>query len=148
MGVKALIGSRNYLDCSGTIAIQAFGCVGGVRCLLQTHQPDFDTNQQTAGRITVGDHALVASGALMLKGSALPDRSVLAAHSTMTPDSATEGKPGLYVGTPAKWKHERTGAFFDRLGYMLTESVLDGHMGITPADIDPSYKTKIVGAPE
>jgi hypothetical protein len=31
---------------------------------------------------------------------------------------------------------------------MLTESVLDGRMGITPADIDPSYKTKIVGAPE
>jgi acetyltransferase-like isoleucine patch superfamily enzyme len=148
MGVKSLIGSRCYLDCSGTIAIRAFGCVGGVRCVLQTHQPDFDTSAQTAGRITVGDHALVASGAMMLKGSALPDQSVLAANSTMTPDAAREGKRGLYAGTPARWRQERTGAFFERLTYWLTENVIDGEMGIMPDDIDPSYKTRIVGAPE
>lgn len=57
MGIKSRDGSRCYIDCSGTIVIRAFGAVGGVRCVLQSHQPDLERNRQSAGRITVGDHA-------------------------------------------------------------------------------------------
>jgi hypothetical protein len=57
MGIKSRVGSRCYIDCSGTIVIRAFGAVGGVRCVLQSHQPDLERNRQSAGRITVGDHA-------------------------------------------------------------------------------------------
>jgi acetyltransferase-like isoleucine patch superfamily enzyme len=148
MGIKSRVGSRCYIDCSGTIVIRAFGAVGGVRCVLQSHQPDLEHNRQSAGRITVGDHAWVASCAVMLKGSSLPEKSLLAANATMTPSSAEDGKSGLYVGSPAKWKSETTGAFFDRLTYWITENVIDEPMGIAADDVSDSYKSRIIGAPE
>jgi len=148
MDIKSRVGSRNYLDCSGTVVVRAFGAVGGLRCVLQSHQPDLEHNRQSAGRITVGDHSWVASCAVMLKGSSLPDQSLLAANATMTPGSAREGKRGLYVGSPAKWKSETRGEFFDRLTYWIDETVVDEPMGITDGDRSESYKSRIIGAPE
>lgn len=134
MGFRAKLGSRNYLDCSGTIAIRPYGTVGGNRCLLQTHQPDFEHDRQTAGRITVGRHASIGSCAVLLKGAFLPDRSILAANSTLTADASRERRPGLYAGSPAKWKKELGGAWFERHSYEMTDHVVDEPMGVTADD--------------
>jgi acetyltransferase-like isoleucine patch superfamily enzyme len=147
MGIRAKIGSRNYLDCSGTIAVREFGTLGGNRCLLQTHQPDFQHDRQTAGRITVGSHAFVGSGAVMLKGASLPDRSILAANSTMTRASAPKGKRGLYAGSPAMWRQESDGDYFDRATYVMTDHIVDGPMGVLEVDTAGRDQIRIVDGP-
>ena len=147
MAARARIGSRCYLDCSGTIVIRAFAEVGGQRCLLQTHEIDFEHNRQSLGRITVGHHSFVGSSAIMLKGSRLPDQSLLAANATMTRHSATHGKRGLYVGSPAKWKRETTGEYFDKLTYWTIGAVVEEPMGIMSDDVDNSPKSRVIDPP-
>jgi acetyltransferase-like isoleucine patch superfamily enzyme len=148
LGVRARIGSRCYVDCSGTVIIRAFAEVGGHRCLLQTHEIDYERKVQTAGRITVGHHSFVGSCAVMLKDSVLPDQSLLAANATMTRGSAVEEKRGLYAGSPAKWKRETTGDFFDDVTYWTVDNVVDGAMGVSDEDVDESYKFRIIDPPE
>jgi acetyltransferase-like isoleucine patch superfamily enzyme len=129
LGYGAKIGSRNYLDCSGTIAARPYCHIGGNRCVLQTHQPDFLHDRQTGGRITVGHHSMVSSCAVMLKGAYLPDRSLLGANSTMTAAVGHDRRQGLYAGSPAVWKRETHGEWFDRTTHMMTGHVVDGPMG-------------------
>jgi acetyltransferase-like isoleucine patch superfamily enzyme len=130
------IGSRNYVDCSGTIVVREHARVGGNRCLLQTHQANQQSSQVGVGRITVGHHSVVGSCAVLLKGSFLPDQSMLAANSTMTHRTGIEGRRGLYAGTPAVWKRETGGAYFEgSAAYDITDAVADEPMGILAADV-------------
>ena len=64
------------------------------------------------GTYAVGDHSFVGTRCTVLSGARLPDRSVLAAGSLLRrgPD---EG-PGLYTGSPARWKRALDGAWFHR----------------------------------
>jgi acetyltransferase-like isoleucine patch superfamily enzyme len=134
VGYGAKIGSRNYLDCSGTIVMRPYSHVGGNRCLLQTHEPEFVRYRQTVGRITVGRHSMVSSCAVMLKGAYLPDKSLLGANSTMTGAAGADGKPGLYAGSPAVWKRETHGEWFERTTHQMDEHIVEGVMGILPED--------------
>jgi acetyltransferase-like isoleucine patch superfamily enzyme len=133
LGYCAKIGNRNYIDSSGTVVVREYGGIGGNRCLIQSHEPDFTNCRQTVGRITVGHHSLVGSCAVMLKGAHLPDQSLLAANSTMTSASSPELKPGLYAGSPAVWKKNIGGRYFDRIGRM-TERSVDVPMGVLDED--------------
>jgi acetyltransferase-like isoleucine patch superfamily enzyme len=133
LGYCAKIGNRNYVDSSGTVVIREYGGLGGNRCLVQTHEPDFVNCRQTVGRVTIGHHSLVGSCAVMLKGAYLPDQSLLAANSTMTSDSGMGCRPGLYAGSPAVWKKKMSGLYFDRVGRM-TELAVDGPMGVRDED--------------
>lgn len=128
---RSRIGSRCYIDTSGTVDVRDYGNVGGNRCFLQTHEPDFANNRQTVGRITVGAHSMAASTSVMLKNSVLPDRSLLAANSTMR--AAADRRPGLYAGSPAVWKKETPATgWFTRDDREMTEHVIEGQMGLTP----------------
>jgi acetyltransferase-like isoleucine patch superfamily enzyme len=134
LGTSGRIGARNYIDCSGTIIIGAFAHIGGNRCFLQTHEPAFDTDSVSAGRITVGHHGLVSSCAVMLQGSVLPPHSVLAANSTMARQKEGESRRGLYAGSPAVWKREAPGEWLQRNSHLTTEPVFEESMGIRPED--------------
>jgi len=136
LGNHAKIGSRNYLDCSGTIIVREHARVGGNRCLLQTHQADQESSRVNVGRITIGHHSVVGSCAVLLKGAFLPDQSMLAANSTMTHRTAKEGKRGLYAGSPAAWKRDTGGAYFEGdAAYNITDTVADEPMGVLPEDL-------------
>jgi acetyltransferase-like isoleucine patch superfamily enzyme len=135
LGTCARIGSRNYLDSSGTIVIKAFSYVGGNKCLLQTHEPDFATDQQSVGRITIGHHSMVGSRAVLLKGAELPDESLLAANSTLVRASRARRK-GLYAGSPAAWKRDTEGDWFSRNTYTMGGHIIDEPMGILRNDLD------------
>jgi len=124
----AAITSRHYLDASGTIVMDRHARIGGGRAYLQTHEPDFATNRQTAGRIFIGHHALVSTCAVMLKGAHLPPRSILAANSTMLPMNEPRTS-GLYAGSPARWKREVDGDYFRSLDHEMREFVVEGEMG-------------------
>lgn len=133
IGYFGKIGNRNYIDNSGTVVIREYGGIGGNRCLIQTHEPNFANGDQTVGRITVGHHSTVASCAVMLKGAYLPDQSLLAANSTMTKASGRGCKPGLYAGSPAVWKRNTDGHYFERVGRMTGRAV-DAPMGVLDED--------------
>ncbi|NKX87506.1 acyltransferase [Nocardia coubleae] len=115
VGDGTFITSRHYLDCSGTIEIGEWSAIAGQRSTLQTHELDVVTNETTVGQVRIGDRALVATGCLMLRGTSLPDRSVLAAGSTMArqkPDTVLE--QGLWGGSPARFIKPIQGEWFDR----------------------------------
>ena len=133
----AKIGSRNYLDCSGTILIREFGWVGGNRTFLQSHEPDLENHRQTAGRIVIGHHSLVHSCSVLLKGAYLPDQSVLQTNSTKLAGSAADGRRGVYAGSPAKWIAETAGEWFDRTSVVMNELVVEGPLGADAAG-DPA----------
>lgn len=126
----ARIEGRNYLDCSGTVEVGAYSAIGGQRCLLQTHEPQFVGPKQRVGRIVIGHHSLVGSCSVLLKGAELPPQSVLAAHSTMTGKRLEDPKPGVYAGTPAKYIAPTTGEWFTRTINPITDYAVDGEMGL------------------
>ncbi|MDT5008693.1 MAG: hypothetical protein QOH57_310 [Mycobacterium sp.] len=124
------IGSRNYLDCSGTIIVCEYAWVGGNRTFLQTHEPDLVNARQTAGRIVIGHHSLVHSCCVLLKGAYLPDQSVLETNSTLL--AGDDRRRGFYAGSPATWKAETQGAWFDRTTAFIGATIIDGPMGPQP----------------
>ena len=141
LGYSAKLGSRNYVDASGTVVLRDYAAVGGHRVFIQTHEPDFTLYLQRVGRITIGHHSLVGSCAVMLKDAYLPDQSLLAANSTMTSASARDRKRGLYAGSPAVWKRETVGRYFDRAERFMTEFVVDGPMGVLDEDLNAARDT-------
>ena len=136
LGTGAKIGSRNYIDCSGTVVLREYSQLGGNRCLVQSHQPDYGTASQHVGRITIGHHSQVASCAVLLKGAYLPDQSLLAANSTMMARLNFDAKRGLYAGSPAVWKRPTSGDFFEAQGgYAMDTYVVDEPMGVLADDL-------------
>jgi len=135
LGTCARIGSRNYLDSSGTIVVKAFAYVGGNKCVLQTHEPHFATDEQSVGRITVGHHSMVGTRAVLLKGAALPDQSLLAANSTLV-SGKSDGRQGLYAGAPAVWRRPVDGEWFVRNTYTMGGHLIEEPMGVLPGDLD------------
>ncbi|MCU1648140.1 MAG: hypothetical protein JWN03_8415 [Nocardia sp.] len=115
IGDGSFITSRHYLDCSGTIEIGEWSAVGGQRSTLQTHEIDVVTNETTVGRVRIGNRSLVATGCILLRGSSLPDRSLLAAGSTLTrAKSEVPPSQGLWGGVPARFIRPMQGEWFDR----------------------------------
>ncbi|WP_461165890.1 hypothetical protein [Tsukamurella serpentis] len=102
---------------------------------MQTHEPVLTTAMQTVGRVELGESALVSSNTVLLQGAAMPAHSVLAAHGTLlAPREGDEMKPGVYVGTPAKWKADIDGAWFSRDFREITEHRVVSVQGVTDAD--------------
>ena len=107
----AAVTHRHLIDCTGGVRIGSFATVAGWRSQVISHSFDFRLSRQDAAPITVGRYAFVGSNCILLKGSNLPERSVLGAGSVY---EASETAPlGLYRGNPA----ERVGELPDDLEY-------------------------------
>lgn len=99
--------NRHYVDCSGRVELGAYCAIGGTRTIMQTHEIDIVENRTTIGTIVVGERSLTSTACLILKNARIPGFSVVAAGSVVTASGpADEGKPGLYAGSPAKWRRE------------------------------------------
>jgi acetyltransferase-like isoleucine patch superfamily enzyme len=108
---EAAITHRHLIDCTGGVRIGAFATFAGWHSQVISHSFDFRASRQDAAPVTVGAHAFVGSRCILLKGSALPDKSVLGAGSVY---EASESRPhGLYRGNPAV----RIGELPEDLGY-------------------------------
>lgn len=95
----AAIHHRNLIDCTDRITVGPFSRVAGWNHQFLTHSIDFSTANQSSAPITIGKHCFVATGAVLLKGSCLPDYSVLGACSVLHKAYEETGK--LYSGVPA-----------------------------------------------
>lgn len=112
LGEHAYVTSRHGLDCSGSLIVGAYSAVAGFGSQVLTHSIDLSRDAQTAYPIVIGERSFVGARCLLLGGSRLPARSVLAAGSVLTDSERAE--QGLWAGVPARFKSEVAGRWFDR----------------------------------
>lgn len=99
VGRASAIMHRMLIDCNNKITIGEYGGLAGFRTVLMTHGVDIRENRQTAGTIDIGDRTIISTNCVVLGGSAIPDKSVVAAGSVVR---SRFDEPGLYSGVPAK----------------------------------------------
>jgi acetyltransferase-like isoleucine patch superfamily enzyme len=120
MDRDSAITSRHYIDCSGGVTVGAFATVAGQRSTILSHEINFALNEQQAGSVSIGEYAFVSTNCVLLKGSHLPARSVLAAGGVLgRRPSNSNVEEGLWGGVPAKWLRPLEGEYFSReVGYV------------------------------
>ncbi|MXP31103.1 acyltransferase [Parerythrobacter jejuensis] len=116
IGREAAITHRHLIDCTGGVTIGAFATFAGWHSQIISHSFDFRAARQDAAPIRVGEFAFVGSRCTLLKGSSLPDRSMIGAGSVYELDDT--GPLGLYRGNPA----ERVGDLPEDLEYFRRTS--------------------------
>ncbi len=94
------ITSRHYFDCNGGIYIGDFCQIGGFETAFLTHSIDLKENRQDASPITIGRYAFIGTRVTFLKGSAIPDYSVVGGCSLV--NKKFEEPHTLYAGVPCK----------------------------------------------
>jgi acetyltransferase-like isoleucine patch superfamily enzyme len=96
----AAITNRHLIDCTDEVRIGAYATFAGFRSQILTHSIDLKQSRQRCKPVRIGQYCFVGTGCILLGGSSLPDRSILAAHSLLA--SAHEATDYLYGGVPAK----------------------------------------------
>ena len=96
----AAITNRHIIDCTDEVTIGAFSTFAGFRSQILTHSIDLKESRQRSKSVHIGHHCFVGTGCVLLSGSALPDCSVLGAHSLLASRLETPGF--VYAGNPAK----------------------------------------------
>jgi acetyltransferase-like isoleucine patch superfamily enzyme len=99
VGRGSVIMHRHLIDCNARVEIGELSGIAGYRCSVITHGVDIRENTQSAQPVYIGDRTMIASNCVILGGSTVPDRSVVAAGSSFRGEHA---EPGLYAGVPAK----------------------------------------------
>ena len=114
MEPHAGITARHYLDCSNRIQIGPFSSVAGARSQILTHAIDFKAGRQASAPVMIGRYCFIGTGCVVLRGSRLPDYSILAANSSLA--RAYDQPWTIYSGVPAKPAREieRDSAWFHR----------------------------------
>jgi acetyltransferase-like isoleucine patch superfamily enzyme len=93
------ITARHFIDCCNRVTIGEFSTVAGAGTQILTHGIDIKDNRQRSAPVNIGRYCFVGTGAVLLKGSALPDYCVLAANSTL--HRMHEQTHTIYSGVPA-----------------------------------------------
>lgn len=96
----AAVTNRHLIDCTDEVVVGAFSTVAGFRSQILTHSIDLKQSRQRCKPVRIGRYSFVGTACVFLGGSALPDASVLGAHSLLTEKLLTPGY--LYGGVPAK----------------------------------------------
>lgn len=111
LGREAAITHRHLIDCTDRVEIGPFTTFAGFRSQILTHSLDLAEGRQDCAPVTVGERSFVGTGCILLPGSALPARSVLAAGAVL---NRSWEQPGVYGGVPAKRIQDASGRYFDR----------------------------------
>lgn len=115
MGEGAALTSRHLIDCIDEVVVGRFTTIAGFRSQILTHSIDVHANRQSCAPVRIGSYCFVGTGVILLPGSALPDRCVLAAGSTLT--RALDAEDSIYAGCPAVLKSSinMSSAYFSRV---------------------------------
>lgn len=99
LGAHSAIVSRHYFDCNSAIQIGHHTIIAGRNTLFYSHGINVGRNRQETDPIQIGNYCMLGAATVILKGSVLPDYSVLAANSTLS--KAYEETHMIYSGVPA-----------------------------------------------
>jgi acetyltransferase-like isoleucine patch superfamily enzyme len=111
LGDHAQIASYHYIDCVDTLELGPHAAIAGFRSTVLTHSIDLVRDKYVVGPVILGDYAAVMSGCMLLAGTRVPPRSIVAAGSVV--DTKLSGELTLYRGNPAVAVRELP----ERLGY-------------------------------
>lgn len=98
---ESAVTHRHLIDCNDTVEIGEYSTIAGWGSQILTHSIDLVENRQKAAPVSVGSYCFVGTRSVLLQGSVLPARSVLAAGAVLVTKEAAEG--ALYTGVPAKF---------------------------------------------
>lgn len=99
LGAHAAIVSNHAFDCCNSITIGAFVTVAGTGTQIFTHGIDVRRNRQRSAPVHIGAYSMIGTGCTILKGSSLPDCSILGAGAVLS--GSFEESHGVYQGVPA-----------------------------------------------
>ncbi len=97
----AAITARHIVDCIDSVRIGRYSILAGHRSQLLTHAIDLSTCRQDCSPITIGDYCFIGTGCIVLKGSFVPNYTVIGAGSVYSSLSHKE-EYWLCAGNPAK----------------------------------------------
>lgn len=100
VGKESAITKNHHLDCTNYIYIGDYVTVAGYNSQFLTHSVDIYEGRQDSHPIEIEDYSFVSTGVIILGGSKLPSKSVLAAGAVLNKRYNEEWK--IYGGIPAK----------------------------------------------
>ncbi|MDD5578200.1 MAG: hypothetical protein PHY16_02825 [Methylobacter sp.] len=101
LGEHTAITNRHLIDCTNRIEIKRFSTFAGFRSTILTHSIDLKTCRQSSSPVIIEEYCFIGTGCILLGGTTLPPRSILAAGSTI--NKKMDISCSLYGGTPAKF---------------------------------------------
>jgi acetyltransferase-like isoleucine patch superfamily enzyme len=111
LGDYAQIASYHYIDCVDTLELGSHAAIAGFRSTVLTHSIDLMRDKYVAGPVVLGEYSVAMSGCMLLAGTRVPARSIVAAGSVV--DTKLNGELTLYRGNPAEAVRELP----ERLGF-------------------------------
>lgn len=120
IGEHSAITKDHHIDATNRISIGSYTIIAGYRSQFLSHSIDLNLNRQHSEPIVIGSYCFISTNCIVLGGSALPDFSVLGAHSLL--NKSFHESWFLYAGMPAKrlTPIDRDAAFFSRsIGFVL-----------------------------
>jgi len=108
LGVHTRVTSKHFFDCNGGIYIGDYTTIAGSGTEILTHSIDVYKNIQDTAAVTIGNYCFVGTKAIILKGSSLPDYSILGAGSVLI-HNYTQSH-AVYGGNPAKFIKDLSGS--------------------------------------
>lgn len=99
IGEHAAITNRHLIDCTDRIEIGKYSIIAGFRSQLLTHGIDFSESAQKSSPIKIGQYCFIGTSSVLLKGTVIPDFSVVGAMSLVNKKHSEEWT--LYAGVPA-----------------------------------------------
>lgn len=100
LGEHSAITSRHYIDCTDKVTIGKFTTLAGIRSQVLTHSIDIKESKQHALSIEIGDYCFIGTSCVFLKGSTVPNCSVVGAMSLI--NKSFDKEYVLYAGVPAR----------------------------------------------
>lgn len=100
VGEHSAITKNHHIDCTSPVTIGRFSTIAGYDSQLLTHSVDLEKCRQSSSPIVIGDYTFIGTKVVILGGSTLPARSVLAASSLLNRPYSEECT--IYAGIPAR----------------------------------------------
>lgn len=115
VGEHCTVGDSAFLDGrSGLVIGDAVNLGSHVTVYTRQHDVDSPDFAETGAPVTIGDHAWVASHAIVLPGVTIGEGAVVAAGAVVTKDVPAFA---MVAGNPARFVRERSRDLTYRLGY-------------------------------
>jgi acetyltransferase-like isoleucine patch superfamily enzyme len=124
LGAFAKITNGHEIDCSDLVEFADYGALAGFRSQILTHNFDLIRDWPVTSPVRIGERSMVMSGCILLNGSRVPARSIVAAGSVITTKLTTEQT--LYRGNPA----QPVRTLPDNVGYFHRREDLDRNIPI------------------
>lgn len=100
LAAHSAITNRHLIDCTNTVNIGQYSIVAGFRSQILTHTINFDNSTQSSAPISIGEYCFIGTGSIVLKGSKVPNYSIVGALSLV--NKSFDQEWCLYAGTPAR----------------------------------------------